>query len=170
MHGSESSAKPRPSPGLPAGHFRLADTRLGGDAAVRPGAKPLFRRQPVLRQRNPQPATDDTLKLSLDEAVSLGLKNNLGLKEAENGEKLLQGEKNDALQEFLPTIILSGSTGVYQHNLAALGFGPGIIDKFGSLFPGGKIPAGLSVITRDDLTQGQIQFSQTLFSGPVIAG
>ena len=32
------------------------------------------------------------------------------------------------------------------------------------------IPAGLSFITRDELTEGQIHFSQMLFSGPVIAG
>ena len=114
-------------------------------------------------------ATDDTLKLSLDDAIGLGLKNNLGLKEAESGEKILQGEKKIALQEFLPTVILSGSTGVYQHNLAALGFGPGIIGAFSALFPGGKMPAGLSFITRDDLTLGQIQVCEMLFSGPVIA-
>ena len=117
-----------------------------------------------------QPAASDTLKLSLDEAIALGFKNNLGLKEAENGEKTLKGEKNEALQEFLPTLILSGSTGVYQHNLAALGFNPSVIGKFKSLFPSGMAPAGFSEITKDTLTQGQIKFSQTLFSGPVIAG
>jgi outer membrane protein TolC len=116
-----------------------------------------------------KPATDDTLKLSLDEAISMGLKNNLGLKEAESGEKVFQGEKNIALQAFLPTVMLSGSTGVYQHNLAALGFGPGVIGQFSSLFPNG-IPGGFSEITKDTLTQGQILFNQTLFSGPVIAG
>jgi outer membrane protein TolC len=115
-------------------------------------------------------ATEDTLKLSLDDAITMGLKNNLGLKEAESGEKIFQGEKNVALQEFLPTIALSGSTGVYQHNLAALGFRPGVIGSFSSLFPGGIMPAGLSFITKDTLTQGQILFSETLFSGPVIAG
>ncbi len=115
------------------------------------------------------PATDDTLKLCLDEAIALGLKNNLGLKEAESGEKLLKGEKNEALQEFLPNLILSGSTGVYQHNLAALGFGPGVIGQFKSLFPNG-LPGGFSEITKDTLTQGEVQFSETLFSGPVIAG
>jgi len=114
-------------------------------------------------------ATDETLKLSLDEAIGLGLKNNLGLKEAENNEKVLQGEKNEALQEFLPTIILTGATGVYQHNLAALGFGPAVIGDFASLFPGGKLPTGISYITKDTLTQGQVLFSETLFSGPVIA-
>jgi outer membrane protein TolC len=115
------------------------------------------------------PATDDTLKLSLDEAIALGFKNNLGLKEAENNEKTLKGEKYEALQEFLPTLILSGSTGVYQHNLAALGFGPGVIGEFSSLFPNGNIPH-FNEITKDTLTQGEVQFSQTLFSGPVIAG
>jgi outer membrane protein TolC len=113
--------------------------------------------------------TDDTLKLSLDEAIALGFKNNLGLEEAENNEKTLKGEKYEALQEFLPTLILSGSTGVYQHNLAALGFGPGVIGEFSSLFPNGVVP-NFNPITKDTLTQGGIQFSQTLFSGPVIAG
>ena len=68
--------------------------------------------------------SDEPLKLSLDDAIRRGLENNLGLREAESGEKQFQGEKNQALQEFLPTINLSGGTGVFQHNLAALGFGP----------------------------------------------
>ena len=117
-----------------------------------------------------QPVSEELLKLSLDEAVRLGLANNLGLKEAENGEKSIRGQKNEALQEFLPTITLTGGTGVFQHNLAALGFGPSTISKIGALFPGGVPPGGISVITRNDLTQGQINFTQTLFSGPVIAG
>jgi outer membrane protein TolC len=117
-----------------------------------------------------RPAGDETLKLSLDDAVRRGLETNLGLKEAENSEKSLHGQRNEVLQEFLPTVTVSGDTGVYQHNLAAQGFGPGSIAKFGALFPGGKMPAGFSAITRDDLTEGQIHFSQVLFSGPVIAG
>ena len=115
------------------------------------------------------PASEEVLRLSLDDAIRRGLENNLGLKEAESGEKLFQGEKNEALQQFLPTIALQGGTGVFQHDLAAQGFGPGVLKKFGSMFPGGP-PAGLSLITRDDLTQGQLSYRQTLFSGPVIAG
>jgi outer membrane protein TolC len=113
--------------------------------------------------------SDEALKLSLDEAIRRGLENNLGLKEAENGEKALHGEKNEALQEFLPTITAGGDLGVYQHNLVALGFSPGVIKEFAPLFPGGVVPPGLSEITRDDLTEGQIHFGQMLFSGPVIA-
>src|SRR5437868_9737472 len=66
--------------------------------------------------------SEEPLKLSLDDAIRRGFENNLGLKEAESGEKLFQGEKNQALQQFLPTINLSGGTGVFQHNLAAQGF------------------------------------------------
>lgn len=116
-----------------------------------------------------QTISDEPIKLSLDDAVRRGLENNLGLKEAESGERLFQGEKNIALQEFLPMINLSGGTGVFQHNLAAQGFGPSTLKKFGSLFPGG-LPSGLSLITKDDLTQGQLSYKQTLFSGVVIAG
>lgn len=116
------------------------------------------------------PATSDTLQLSLDDAVQRGLSNNLGLKEAENGEKVVQGEKKEALQEFLPTITASGGTGFFQHNLVALGFGPSTAKKFSSLIPKGSLSAGLSEITKDDLTQGTINYSQILFSGPVISG
>ena len=116
-----------------------------------------------------QTMSDEPLKLSLDDTIRRGFENNLGLKEAESGEKLFQGEKNIALQQFLPTINLSGGTGVFQHDLAAQGFGPSTLKKFGSVFPGGP-PTGISLITKDDLTQGQLSFKQTLFSGVVIAG
>jgi len=114
------------------------------------------------------PATDQPLQLSLDDAIARGLRNNLGLKEAENAERALHGQQNQALQEFLPTITLTGDTGFYQHNLAALGFGPSVLAKLGSLFPG-PVPK-ISLITRDTLTEGQLHFNQILFSGPVIAG
>ena len=115
-----------------------------------------------------RPATDAVLQLSLDEAVRRGLENNLGLREAESGEKIIQGEKNEALQLFLPTITVSGGTGVFQHNLAAQGFGPGVVKQFASLL--GMSGGSFNPITKDDLTQGQINYSQILFSGPVIAG
>jgi outer membrane protein TolC len=116
-----------------------------------------------------KPATDETIRLSLDDAIRRGLDTNLGLKESEAAEKNIHGQKQEALQEFLPTLTLVGDTGVYQHNLAALGFGPAALNEFKGFF-GGKLPAGFSEITKDDLTEGQIRFKQTLFSGPVIAG
>ncbi len=133
-------------------------------------ANPSSASNPFYGSVTAHPVTDDVLKLSLDDAVRRGFENNLGLKEAEAGEKEYQGQKNQALQQFLPTITLTGDTGLYQHNLAALGFSPGIIGDFLAFFPGGVIPPGLSFITRDTLTEGQFHYSQTLFSGPVIAG
>ena len=114
--------------------------------------------------------SDEILRLSLDEAIHRGLENNLGLKEAENNEKTIQGEKKEALQEFLPTITLTGDTGVHQQDLVAQGFSLSVLKEFSALFPGGVLPAGVSFITRDELTEGQIHFNQMLFSGPVIAG
>jgi outer membrane protein TolC len=113
-----------------------------------------------------RPVSDETLKLSLDEAIALGLKNNLGLKVAENSEKSIHGRKNEALQNFLPTITLTGDLGVHQQSLVAMGFGPSVIKEFSALLPPGTV---IPEITRDDLTEGKIQFGQMLFSGPVIA-
>jgi outer membrane protein TolC len=115
-----------------------------------------------------QPAASGTLKLSLSDAVQRGLSNNLGLKEAENSEKALHGERNEALQEFLPTIWLSGDTGYHMYNLAAQGFNSAGLAELTALLPGGKALPNISLITRDYLTDGQIHFSQILFSGPVI--
>ena len=115
------------------------------------------------------PVTDQPLQLSMDDAIRRGLENNLGLKQAENAEKAIHAEQNVALQQFLPTILLTGDTGFYQHNLAAQGFGPGLTSKFGSIFAGGKIP-NIPLITKDTLTEGTLRFQEILFSGPVIAG
>jgi outer membrane protein TolC len=171
--------------GVSQGHhfvFRRAATGLfafiflsGAATGVFPGARahaqnPTSAANPFWGSVTAQPVTGEPLKLSLDDAVERGLKNNLGLKEAENAQKVLEGEKNEALQLFLPTIALTGDTGYYMHDLAALGFSPSVIGEFSSFFPGGKIPAGLSLITRDDLTEGQIHYNEILFSGPVIQG
>jgi outer membrane protein TolC len=133
------------------------------------GQNPSSANNPYFGSITAHPATDDILKLSLDDAVRRGLDTNLGLKQAEYSEKAIEGQKQQALQEFLPTITLVGDTGFYQHNLAALGFGPGFIDKISSMFPGG-LPPGFSFITQDTLTTGRFELKQTLFSGPVIAG
>jgi outer membrane protein TolC len=134
------------------------------------GSNPSSANNPFYGSVTAHPATDDVIQLSLDDAVHRGLENNLGLKESEHAELAIHGEKLQALQEFLPTITLSADTGFHQHNLAAQGFGPGVIAGFAKLFPGG-IPAGsFSFITRDTLTEGQLHFNQILFSGPVIAG
>jgi outer membrane protein TolC len=58
---------------------------------------------------------------------------------------------------------------VHEYNLAAFGFGPGFLNKLSGLFPPGAFN-GLSFITKADVTTGQINYEQTLFSGQVIDG
>lgn len=163
---TQQSAAPRP-------RLILCFALVCGACAVTPlhaqSSNPSSASNPFYGSVTVAPATDDTIKLSLDDAIRRGLNTNLGLKEEENTERSLQGQKLQALQQFLPTITLTGDTGFYQHNLAAQGFGPGLLSQFSSIFPGGKIPK-ISLITKDTLTEGKLQFQQILFSGPVIAG
>jgi outer membrane protein TolC len=130
------------------------------------GPNPTSAANPFFGSVTARPVSDEALKLSLDDAIALGLKNNLGLREAENSEKSLQGQKNQVLQYFLPAITLTGDTGAHQHNLVSMGFGPDAVKEFSKLV---AIPANFSFITRDELTEGQIQYSQMLFSGPLIS-
>jgi outer membrane protein TolC len=139
------------------------------DLPSAPAPNPSSLSNPYFGSVTVAPATDEVVKLSLDEAVTRGLKTNLGLKEAEVGEGTLHGEKLEALQEFLPTVTVTGGTGVHEYNLAALGFGPGVLDKLGSLFPSSEL-ADIHFITKADVTTGQVNYEQTLFSGPVISG
>ena len=115
------------------------------------------------------PATDGVLKLSLDDAVQRGFESNLGLKESEQSEKKFKAQVTEAVQYFLPSITVSGGTGVHEYNLAAFGFGPGTLNKIGRLFPGSDF-SGISFITKADVTTGQINYEQTLFSGTYIDG
>src|ERR1039457_7193510 len=140
--------------GLPRGVCTAlcAAAFLASTGAIGQAGNPTSAANPYFGSVTAQPRTDETLKLTLDDAVNRGLKNNLGLKEAESDEKTVHADKSEALQQFLPTITLKGDIGVYQHELAAQGFGPGVISKFTGLFPGGKVPTGISLITKDDLT------------------
>src|SRR6202162_3388120 len=74
-------------------------------------------------------------KLSLDEAIQLGLKNNLSALQAGTNNSLARVERIRALSALLPTV--SGSAGEYvqEINLATFGFRfpgfPTIIGPFG---------------------------------------
>ena len=140
---------------------------LGALAGVASAQNPSSATNPYFGSVTTAPASAETLRLSLDDAIARGLQNNLGLREVEASERSLHGQRNEALQSFLPTITLSGGTGVYQHNLVANGFTSATIKKFASLM--GTNLDGFSPITKDDLTAGNIYWNQTLFSGPVIA-
>lgn len=143
---------------------------VAGSTSAAAQQNPGSQQNPFYGSMTAHPATDAVLPLSLDDAVRRGFQTNLGLKEAEAGETSLQGEEMEALQEFLPTITVSGGTGVHEYDLAALGFGPSVIRKFSAFFPPQTRAGGISLITKANVTNGQVNYDQTLYSGPVING
>lgn len=116
-----------------------------------------------------QPATDGVISLSLEDAVTRGLKANLGLREAEATEKSFRGQEVAAFQYFLPNISVTGTHAHDQFNLAAFGFTPAVLGKAASAFPGVNL-SGISFVTDADATTGQVNLEQTLFSGAYISG
>jgi outer membrane protein TolC len=116
-----------------------------------------------------EPATDGVLSLSLDGAVTRGLKANLGLKEAEATEKSFRGQEIAAFQYFLPTVSVTGGRSHDEYNLAAFGFTKSLLTKAAAAFPNFNVN-DIAFISKVDETQGQINLDQTIFSGAYIAG
>jgi outer membrane protein TolC len=79
--------------------------------------------------------TTPPLRLSLDDAIQRGLKNNLGVLERETTSRITRAERMRALSELLPTVTGSVSENVQQNNIAVFGFRfpgiPQIIGPFG---------------------------------------
>ena len=82
-----------------------------------------------------QKATAGVFPLSLDEAIGMGLKNNLGAILAGTNVKTTGGEKLQQLQPLLPTVIGTAQDSVAQVNLQAEGLRipgfPAVIGPFG---------------------------------------
>lgn len=79
--------------------------------------------------------TAPPLRLSLDDAIQRGLKNNLGVLERETTSRITRAERTRALSALLPTVTGSVSENVQQNNIAVFGFRfsgvPKIIGPFG---------------------------------------
>lgn len=102
-------------------------------------------------------------QLSLDDAVRLGIENNLALTEARANERLARAQSLRTLNLLLPTVNVAASHGVHQYNLAAQGFRPDVLRQFASAFPG--LPAGgFPLIVKVNLTDAQATLNQQLFN------
>ena len=102
--------------------------------------------------------------LSLDDAIRLGIENNLALTLAREQQKQADAEKLQLVNVLLPDLTLHGETGVHQYNLEALGFHPSLLPTFLPLLPPGTSPSSFHLITKVDTTIGQVNFSQALFN------
>ena len=105
--------------------------------------------------------TPGVRKLSLDDAIRLGIENNLALTLAHLNEKSAEAQKLQFANALMPNISLHGETGLHQFNLRAAGFSPGVLTQFG-------VPAEEAVlfpyIAKVDSTIGQVNLSQALFT------
>ncbi|TCK70821.1 outer membrane protein TolC [Acidipila rosea] len=107
--------------------------------------------------------TAEVMPLSLDEAIRLGIQNNLALTLARQNQKQAEAQKLQTLNLFLPEVSLQGQLAFHQLNLAAQGFRPGLLPEFAGLLPAGgsiNFPFVVKVTTQ----QGQINLDQTLFN------
>jgi outer membrane protein TolC len=109
-------------------------------------------------------ATADVRDLSLDDAIRLGIENNLAFHLAKDQLQSAQAQKLELVNVLLPNLSLHGETGVHQFNLEALGFHPSSIALFAPLLPKGTSLSAFHLITKVDTTIGQIDFSQDLFN------
>ena len=109
-------------------------------------------------------AADTPLRLSLDDAVSLGLERNLRVVYDRAKQKAVRGEQLGVINALLPSLRATASTDTQEINLAALGFNPSAI---GSVFSQlGINPADFPTIVKVNVTQAQISASQPLFDLP----
>ena len=108
----------------------------------------------------------DTMQLTLDDAIRLGLENNLALTIARDQQKTASGQRLQALNPLLPNLTLEGQTGVHQYNLEAEGFRGGLLSQFPGVSLGG---AKFNFVPVVDVTQGQVNLNQTLFNLSAIA-
>jgi outer membrane protein TolC len=105
--------------------------------------------------------------LSIDDAIAMGIDHNLAMVEARDQEQSAKAKQLTSLQPLLPTVTAQADTGAHQINLAALGFGPSLLKKAAVLFPNQDF-SGFSTVVKVNVTDAQLNYSQTLFSLPNI--
>ncbi len=118
---------------------------------------------PLLGSVQARRATSEVLVLPFDDALKLGIENNLALVYAKQTELGNRAQRLQAFNVLLPNIDLSGSTAFHQFNLAAQGFRPGSIAQFAAALPPGSLSGSFPTVVKVDVTQGQFTYSQYLF-------
>ena len=109
-------------------------------------------------------ATPEPKQLSLNDAIKLGIENNLALTLAREQQKTADAQKLQLVNVLLPNLSLHGETGVHEYNLQAEGFHPSLLPVFAPLLPPGTNLSSFKFVTKVDTTIGQVNFSQALFN------
>jgi outer membrane protein TolC len=150
------------------GTMKKAFLALGALAA---GAAAMAQSNPANSAVNPYTGsvqavafTADVRQLSLDDAIKLGIQNNLALTLAREQQRTDAAQKLELANVLLPNLSVHGETGVHEYDLEALGFHPSIVGEFAGHLPPGTNLSSIKLITKVDTTIGQVNFSQALFN------
>ncbi len=116
-------------------------------------------------QRGPGGATveaanDAPLRLSLDDAISLGLARNFRLQYDRANLRAVKGFQYQVVNALVPSLTAQASSSAQEVNLAAMGFRPQSLAGLG--LPAGAFPT----IVKVQVTQALLSANQTLFDLP----
>ncbi len=109
-------------------------------------------------------ASGGPLPLSLDEAISRGVKQNLQIALSQQNESRVRGLQSTAVNALLPTLEAQAYTNTEEINLAAMGFKPQALGPLLSQL--GLSASTFSTIVKVDVTSAQVSLSQQLFNVP----
>lgn len=140
---------------LPQAPSAVLATKLSREASQAEGAQPLR-----IGDLTVERATSGPLPLTLDEAVTRGFAHNLQLQLATETEQSVQGQILGVFYNLLPNMRATAYTRTQEINLAAMGFKPASLAKFG-------LPPNLiHTIVKVDTTAAQVSADQVLFNAP----
>ena len=105
-------------------------------------------------------ATPGELSLSLDDAITRGLKHNLQVLLANQTERAVRGQISTVFYQLLPNLRATGYTRTQEIDLAALGFKPSSLAAFGFA------PGTIHTVLKVDTTSAQLSADQVLFNLP----
>ena len=106
-------------------------------------------------------ATPDVKQLSLNDAIRLGVENNLALTLAKENQKTADAQKLQLENALLPNLSLHAEHGAHELNLEAAGFNAALLPQFGiPLADASEFPLLVTV----NSTVAQVNLSQALFT------
>ena len=109
-------------------------------------------------------ATDQAVPLSLDDAITQGLRQNLQVALSRQNEHRVRGLQSTAVNTLLPTLEAQAYTNTQEINLAAMGFKPQALGPL--LTQLGLSASTFSTIVKVDVTSAQLSLNQQLFNVP----
>lgn len=98
------------------------------------------------------------LKLSLDDAIALGLQRNVHLRYDRANQLAVRGYVGNLVEALIPNLRATASSSAQQINLAAMGFKPSLVESFG--YSASQFP----LIVKVNVTEAQLSASQTVFN------